>query len=160
MIERLESLDMPAVLDCKWAPEVVRGRVLLAVANAVGEVCLFRLTQNTELEIPRERLVHETKMVLPKREDSQELLALSLDWSTAGGDVKIGVSDSQGCISVLRLDDLASAPLPLNAASGAECFYRLDSWDLEPCSSEEMDKKLMKKKLKTNNLYNFNIRDT
>uniref|UniRef100_A0A1B6GR75 methylated diphthine methylhydrolase n=1 Tax=Cuerna arida TaxID=1464854 RepID=A0A1B6GR75_9HEMI len=105
VIERLESLDMPAVLDCKWAPEVVRGRVLLAVANAVGEVCLFRLTQNTESKIPRERLVKETKMVLPKREDSQELLALSLDWSAAGGDVKIAVSDSQGCISVLRLDD-------------------------------------------------------
>lgn len=51
------------------------------------------------------KLVQKCKRSLPKKDTERELLALSLDWSVAAGDVKIAVSDSQGCISVLRLDD-------------------------------------------------------
>ncbi|KAG8301948.1 hypothetical protein J6590_041384 [Homalodisca vitripennis] len=55
---------------------------------------------------------------------------------------------------------LALVHLPFIAASGIRRCLKLDSWNLESCSSEEIQRKSTTKKLKTEHLHRFDIRDT
>lgn len=39
-----QLIEMPAVLDCKWCPVRLFGKVLLAVANAKGKISIYHLS--------------------------------------------------------------------------------------------------------------------
>jgi diphthamide biosynthesis protein 7 len=88
---------MPAILDLKWCHVTIDNRSLLAVANAVGEVLIYSLSNAS--------LIFVTKLQIGVIDC--ETLALSLDWSTGKleNEPSITVSDSQGRISVLRWTD-------------------------------------------------------
>ncbi|XP_069691280.1 diphthine methyltransferase [Periplaneta americana] len=111
----LQSLEMPAILDTKWCHCEINGKILLAVANAVGDVELYELCTGRD----NASEWHSCKLDLLCKHSiiqdvSSETLALSLDWSTArnkigdaGRDPAITVSDSTGHISVLKLTDFS-----------------------------------------------------
>jgi len=121
----LQTLEMPAVLDCKWCHCKIYGKVLLAVANALGEVLLYEMHATGESKLEEDKMNIQgiepwlsctlsllCGSVITQEADS-ETLALSLDWSTGRCDFQhvqnspfISVSDSNGCISVFALTDL------------------------------------------------------
>jgi diphthamide biosynthesis protein 7 len=121
----LQTLEMPAILDCKWCHCKIYGRILLAVANAVGEVLLYEMHTTGEPKLEEEKMYIKgsepwlsctlsllCSSVISQDVDS-ETLALSLDWSTGRCKFEnvqnsplISVSDSKGYISLLTLTDL------------------------------------------------------
>ncbi|CAD6244171.1 GSCOCG00013282001-RA-CDS [Cotesia congregata] len=93
-LKLLQKLNVPAVLDMKWAHKKCQGDILLGVVNSIGFLQVFKLKVD-ELEI---ELLTEARVC-------EDGLALSLDWSTGGvqndaTDVKIAVSDSKGRVSL------------------------------------------------------------
>ncbi|XP_054282115.1 diphthine methyltransferase [Macrosteles quadrilineatus] len=97
----LQTVHMPAVLDCKWAPQLIQDKALLGVVNAAGQLVIYKLIEGDET-LPA-KLVEELSINLPSAEDKGEVLALALDWSVSC-DVRISVSDSKGRISIFCLD--------------------------------------------------------
>lgn len=93
-LEAIDRVDSPAVLDMKWCPRRAYDEIVLAVANAIGEVCLFQLEDF--------QLKFMTKCSLKKNEG--DCLVLSLDWSkeTSAEDFTLCASDSEGNLSVLK----------------------------------------------------------
>ncbi|XP_015118269.1 diphthine methyltransferase [Diachasma alloeum] len=97
----LQQVNVPGVLDMKWAHVVYEGHILLGVVNSVGYLQLWEL----ERESGKMSLFVETKL----RSVDDEYLALSLDWSTGRSawshstEVKITVSDSKGFITVYNV---------------------------------------------------------
>ena len=121
----LQTLEMPAVLDCKWCHCKIFGKILLAVANAVGEVLLYEMHATGETKSEQDEMTIKgiepwlsctlsllCSSVITQDVDS-ETLALSLDWSRGHCDFQhmqnsplISVSDSKGYISLFTLTDL------------------------------------------------------
>jgi diphthamide biosynthesis protein 7 len=121
----LQTLEMPAILDCKWCHCKIDGKILLAVANAVGEVLLYEMRTTGEPKSEEDKMNIKgiepwlsctlsllCNSVIAQDVDS-ETLALSLDWSTGRCKFEheqnsplISVSDSKGYISLLTLSDL------------------------------------------------------
>jgi len=122
----LQTLEMPAVLDCKWCHCKMYGKILLAVANALGEVLLYEMHATGESKLEEDEMNIKGigpwlsctlsllySSVITQDADS-ETLALSLDWSTGRCEFQhvqnsplISVSDSKGHISLFALTDLA-----------------------------------------------------
>jgi diphthamide biosynthesis protein 7 len=121
----LQTLDMPAILDCKWCHCKIYGKILLAVANSVGEVLLYEMhttgkpkSEEDDVSIKEtERWLSCTLSLLCRcviaQDVDSETLALSLDWSTGcckfdhvQSSPLITASDSKGYISLLTLTDL------------------------------------------------------
>lgn len=95
----VQQIDMPAILDLKWCCHAVQGNVLLAVANAAGQIVVYRLEVRDELS---PQLVFWCQL----NTDEEDTLALSLDWSTRKNHSDaplITFSDSKGKISVIQL---------------------------------------------------------
>lgn len=93
---QIDRVDLPAVLDMKWCPRRIKSQILLGIANAIGEVSIFKFEEN--------HLILLEKINLKKDED-ETFLALSLDWSKNESDNNICVSDSKGNITILKLTD-------------------------------------------------------
>jgi len=121
----LQTLEMPAVLDCKWCHCKIYGKILLAVANALGEVLLYEMHGTGESKLEEDKM--NIKGIEPwlsctlsllcssvvTQEADSETLALSLDWSTGRCDFQhvqnsplISVSDSKGYITLFTLTEL------------------------------------------------------
>ncbi|XP_063235547.1 diphthine methyltransferase [Bacillus rossius redtenbacheri] len=110
----LEQHELPAILDLKWCHVLVDGKVLLAVANACGEVLVYELCDAPQGkgDGSTSGLTLVTKKTIHKEICAGETLMLSLDWSTAresvtsGGEVtnsaSLVVSDSRGWITVVK----------------------------------------------------------
>ena len=95
----LQQIDMPAILDLKWCCHSVQGKMLLGVANAVGQLVVYRLESNSDLG-PQLTLLCQHSIA------EADTLALSLDWSTrkdSSDDPLIAISDSKGEITVIQL---------------------------------------------------------
>lgn len=99
----LQRLDVPGVLDIKWMHVKMDQKILLGVANSAGYVQVYELAnaQSALLVLLKEKKINE---------GNSDVLALSLDWSsgkcmTDERDVKIVVSDSKGCISILKFHE-------------------------------------------------------
>lgn len=93
----VQQIDMPAILDMKWCQHEISGTPVLAIANAVGQLLVYRLITAGE------KLCLEYQC---KFEIEDETLALSLDWSTGktvSENPLISVSDSKGKINILQL---------------------------------------------------------
>ncbi|XP_008545062.1 diphthine methyltransferase [Microplitis demolitor] len=94
-LKLLQQLEVPAVLDMKWAHVRCQDKILLGVVNSLGFLQVFKLDED-EGKI---ELLVETSV-----SSEDPVLALSLDWSTGRGtnglDVKITVSDSKGYVSL------------------------------------------------------------
>jgi diphthamide biosynthesis protein 7 len=52
----LQTLEMPAVLDCKWCHCKIYGKILLAVANAMVEVLLYEMNTTGEPKSEKENM--------------------------------------------------------------------------------------------------------
>lgn len=94
----VQQIDMPAILDMKWCQHEISGTPVLAIANAVGQLLVYRLITAGE------KLCLEYQCKFEIEED--ETLALSLDWSTGktvSENPLISVSDSKGKINILQL---------------------------------------------------------
>ncbi|OAD54958.1 WD repeat-containing protein 85, partial [Eufriesea mexicana] len=100
----LQKLEVPAVLDMKWAHVTCQDKILLGVVNFLGYLQIYELKSDDKkmkLEILTQKRVT----------DEDNILALSLDWDTGGlknineFGAKIVVSDSKGCISLLELNE-------------------------------------------------------
>lgn len=95
----VQQIDMPAILDLKWCCHRVQGNVLLAVANAIGQITVYRLESSGDLG-PQLTLLYEHSIA------EADTLALSLDWSTRKSSCDsplISVSDSKGKITLILL---------------------------------------------------------
>lgn len=101
-LQVLQRIDTSGILDMKWTHVTTseNNQILLAVANSNGHLQIYELQKKenkTELQlIAKERL----------GDDNEDVMALSLDWSTGGFvsgtchlNPRIAVSDSQGRIS-------------------------------------------------------------
>ncbi|KAK0079458.1 hypothetical protein PV325_001246 [Microctonus aethiopoides] len=106
-LQLLQEINVPAVLDMKWAHVKCQKMIFLGVVNSIGYLQIYQLlTNENENKI---ELIMEKKL----RKAEEEILALSLDWSTGkfpncdkDGDVeeaKIIVSDSKGWITLFNL---------------------------------------------------------
>ncbi|KAH8120332.1 WD-40 repeat-containing protein [Phellopilus nigrolimitatus] len=92
ILEVLQELEMPAILDMKWSSCTPT----LAIADSEGHVSLKRLTS--------EKLLQEVQDVQCRPTDT---LCLSLDWSDKLNSNEVGsiaVSCSDGSLSVLKPD--------------------------------------------------------
>ncbi|KAJ8897682.1 hypothetical protein PR048_003032 [Dryococelus australis] len=113
----LEKHDLPAVLDLKWCHVTVSDKILLAVANALGEVLIYELSE-TDYDGDGSRCSNMLKFVTKKsihckEFDTGETLVLSMDWCTARksminegettNEALLVVSDSRGRITVLTV---------------------------------------------------------
>ncbi|XP_075217689.1 diphthine methyltransferase [Lycorma delicatula] len=106
-----QDIEMPAVLDCKWCPVPLLGKVLLAVANAKGKICIYELctTENGDCSNGYPKLVLLVEKELPTH-NAEDKLSLSIDWSVginccSYNQISLAVSDSKGCISIFLLND-------------------------------------------------------
>lgn len=102
IIMRLQTLEVSAVLDCKWAPQLVFDEILIAVASANGQINIYKLVNGASASSLM--LEHVNLASIPKQETEVDLLTLSLNWSIGQDNIKIATSDSKGRISVFRLD--------------------------------------------------------
>lgn len=145
----LQTLEMSAVLDCKWCHCKIYGKILLAIANAVGDVLLYEMqTNEAVLEEHNIKNVKESEPYLTcslsllcscavAQDVNSETLALSLDWSTGRAkfeDVQnnplISVSDSKGNISLLMLNGLMLEKRECWKAHGFEAWITaFDYWN-------------------------------
>jgi diphthamide biosynthesis protein 7 len=145
----LQTLEMAAILDCKWCHCKIYGKIVLAVANAVGDVLLYELrTDGAVLEEDPVENVNENEAYSScslsllcsrtvARDADSETLALSLDWSTGRRkfeDVQssplITVSDSRGNISLLTLSNLMLEKTECWSAHGFEAWITaFDYWN-------------------------------
>ncbi|XP_078033790.1 diphthine methyltransferase [Augochlora pura] len=97
----LQKLDVPAVLDMKWA-HVYQNRILLGVVNSLGYLQIYQMKNNKEKE-------HLELLTEKKVADDKEILALSLDWCSGRwshdneSNLSIVVSDSKGSITLFDL---------------------------------------------------------
>lgn len=109
--ERIEAVDTAAILDLKWncfnasADGASGGDQLVAAANALGEVLLYRFA---------DRKLHA--MATTHLETTEaNLLTLSIDWNcskrssqsaqVSAGSSKLLASDSKGNVSLLQLNE-------------------------------------------------------
>lgn len=107
-LQLLQEINLPAVLDMKWAHVKCQNKIFLGVVNSIGYLQIYRLMTNEN--------EHKIELIMEKklREAEEEILALSLDWSTGkfpscddNGDVeeaKIIVSDSKGWITLFNFN--------------------------------------------------------
>ncbi|XP_024085455.1 diphthine methyltransferase isoform X2 [Cimex lectularius] len=95
LINIVQKINMPGVLDCKWA-HVKLDSIYLAVVNAVGEIRLYILLEEKKLK----------EVFIKKLTKDDDTLLLSLDWSTGvhTSDAHIVTSDSKGFIHLLNFD--------------------------------------------------------
>lgn len=102
----LQRIDVPAVLDMKWLHcRDKENRILLAIVNSIGYLQVYQLEGDRDAETLR--LIVEQKI----SGNDDEMLALSLDWSTGrcvphtciSDNPHIVVSDSRGWISRFTL---------------------------------------------------------
>ncbi|CAL7951000.1 unnamed protein product [Xylocopa violacea] len=99
----LQKIEVPAILDIKWAHVTCQNKILLGVVNASGYLQIYQLKNYDEKKILE--LLTEKKVA-----DEDEVLALSLDWSTGrlmnNNELssKIVVSDSKGFISLFEIN--------------------------------------------------------
>ncbi|XP_014469887.1 PREDICTED: diphthine methyltransferase isoform X7 [Dinoponera quadriceps] len=105
----LQRIDVPAVLDMKWLHcRDKENRILLAIVNSIGYLQVYRLMGDRGTEM--------LKLIVEQKISDDDILALSLDWSTGRyvSDTRIAdslhiiVSDSRGWVSHFTLlgDDL------------------------------------------------------
>lgn len=95
----LQRIDMPAILDLKWCCHSVQGNILLAVANARGQLIVYKLEFNGDVG-PCLTLLCQHNI------DEPSTLVLSIDWSTrkeSCDDPVIAISDSNGKITLVKL---------------------------------------------------------
>lgn len=127
-LHRADAHDMPAILDLKWTVAVGSDVPLLAAANALGEVRLFRLAGG--------RL--EPAGCMPLSDDRIGLLTLAIDWSPprttttydGGAEVtgpsgrQLVASDSRGRLTLAQLSEGGDALRVLSAwpAHGFEAW--------------------------------------
>jgi diphthamide biosynthesis protein 7 len=88
--EKVFSVDCPAVLDMKWSSADPEPR--LAVADAAGFLTVYKLGGGETCE-----LIKSGDIAI------SEGLALALEWSV--NDDTIVVSDSKGCVTVVRVGE-------------------------------------------------------
>lgn len=118
-LEESHKVKSPAVLDMKWCGRKLNNKIVLAVANAVGEVVVFQLENKT--------LKLLSKCVLKKK--AGDFLTLSLDWTKQGCDDLICSSDSAGNITIIKfLNDTLSVLQEWNAHSLEAWIVCFDSF--------------------------------
>lgn len=91
----LQQIDTPGILDIKWCRREVNNQVLLAAANALGELILYKI--NSDFNLAQ---VHSTLIEYDNR------LALFCDWHFGE---KVVVSDSKGHVSCLSINNQVSS---------------------------------------------------
>lgn len=94
-LKLVQKTQTSAVLDMKWSPQAISDKVLLAVALSSNEIKIFELKNHKIDEIFSKNL---TECV------DKDCLALSLDWFK-NCDGRICVSDSHGCICILKTSE-------------------------------------------------------
>ncbi|KAF7398697.1 hypothetical protein HZH66_006594 [Vespula vulgaris] len=98
----LQQLETEGVLDMKWAHVTCNQKILLGVVNSLGYLQIYQLRNGDDEML---KLMTELKV----NDQKEEILALSLDWSTGkyscenNSIVKIIVSDSTGDITLFEL---------------------------------------------------------
>lgn len=106
-LEPHQVLELPAVLDMKWAQSHICGKIILGVVTATAKLLIFELKEDKTLEQISEADVQGNGT------SSKEVLALSLDWSCAKPSIdksevkeaSVVVSDSHGGANVFHLSD-------------------------------------------------------
>ncbi|CAD1478223.1 unnamed protein product, partial [Heterotrigona itama] len=123
----LQVLEVPAVLDMKWAPVTFQNKILLGVANSLGYLQIYQLKNDDENK--------SLDLLIQKRiADKDEVLALSLDWCTGRLvneiNLKIVVSDSKGFVSLFELNENELNKINSWSAHGFEAWIAaFDYWD-------------------------------
>lgn len=88
----LDRFETAAILDMKWLNSKSLSFPLLATANALGVVEVYQL-EDEKLKLLDSHDINK---------ESENRLALSLDWDQAHGSNRVLVSDSKGEINLLR----------------------------------------------------------
>ncbi|XP_033177917.1 diphthine methyltransferase [Bombus impatiens] len=121
----LQKLEVPAVLDMKWAHVTLQNKILLGVVNSLGHLQIYQLKNDNE-KITLELLV--------QKRVGDEVLALSLDWCTGRlmneDSLKIVVSDSEGFVSLFELNENELNKINSWSAHGFEAWIAaFNYWD-------------------------------
>ena len=86
-------IDTPGILDVKWCRQKVDDQIVLAAANALGEIVLYHF--GSDLKISQ----HHSQSI------GNNCLALSCDWWNGE---KLAVSDSNGSITCMSVNNQGS----------------------------------------------------
>ncbi|XP_017884676.1 diphthine methyltransferase isoform X2 [Ceratina calcarata] len=139
-ITLLQKLDVPAVLDMKWARVTCRNQILLGVANCSGCLQIYRLENDGDEEEEEEEGKKKKLAFLTEKRivNTDETLALSLDWSHSGSSTstndepnpRIVVSDSKGVVSLFEMNGDGLDPVCSWTAHEFEAWIAtFDYWD-------------------------------
>ncbi|KAK3882844.1 hypothetical protein Pcinc_012814 [Petrolisthes cinctipes] len=99
VLQVVQNMDMPAILDMKWCHHMVYGLPLLAIANASGQVLIYALKDGNSYAVLK---------LFCQYEIGKDTLVLSLDWSTnriQSERPQLTLSDSKGNITLLELNE-------------------------------------------------------
>lgn len=96
-----QTIQTPAILDQKWCHNQINNDSTLAVVNADGQLEIYRLNNDIQLELCCAINIKEINSL-------NELLLLSLDWCTGkfgSNEPELVVSDSKGCVYLIKLSN-------------------------------------------------------
>ncbi|XP_028027962.1 diphthine methyltransferase isoform X1 [Bombyx mandarina] len=96
-IKPIQTVNTSGILDLKWCNHKLEGHAVLAAVTSIGELRIYRLFNDETLNL---KLWSEHVI-------GQDILALSLDWSTNKTDSDVHnlvVSDSSGCVTILTVN--------------------------------------------------------
>lgn len=101
-LERLQTIETPAILDMKWNHALVDDRQVLGVVDSIGGLKLYGLTSENVLE------EYEHIQVV----EDHSILNLSLDWASrvyrdVAHSCSLAISHSNGRLSLLRANESA-----------------------------------------------------
>ncbi|XP_053987824.1 diphthine methyltransferase [Hylaeus volcanicus] len=126
----LQKLEVPAVLDTKWAHVTYQNKILLGVVNSIGYLQVYQLKIIEE----KETLELLTEKKISHSDD--EVLVLSLDWCSGRwmdnneSNPKIVVSDSKGFISLFEINENELNEINSWSAHAFEAWIAaFDYWD-------------------------------
>lgn len=109
-MQLIRTIHTPAILDMKWSHHKVQDKILFATVNAIGQLIVYELMCSAD-DFQDLNIQHLCSYQLETPEGADEILALSLDWSTrkhassteSMSPTQIIVSDSQGFLHLFEL---------------------------------------------------------
>lgn len=159
----LYTLETNGILDMKWAHIKCNEKVLLGVVDSIGYLTIYELTteDKTVLKLITKLRVNNKK---------EEILALSLDWSTGKACCndtipKIAVSDSRGSVTLFELHNNELKNIISWSAHEYEAWITaFDYWDInviytggDDCKFQRFDIRVGDKPTMSNMIHNAGI---
>ncbi|KAK7113565.1 diphthine methyltransferase-like [Littorina saxatilis] len=145
ILSKSHGIDMPGILDIKWARQRMDTAAVCGLVNAKGELQLWKIGERGTGETEGES---ETQKVTPEClktvEIAPDCIGLSLDWSApfGGSSARVVTSDSKGRVSVFDVTSDVTMTSQWHAHDFEAWICAFDQWNTDILYSGSDDCKL------------------